>query len=446
MNKHTKIISFVLLLLMVSVTFAQLEDFDPADYNYDQADYTVPNDDGTTNNNLNDSIDKMNAWVEFDTSWMFGGSCTVNTGGLPTKDSPNPTVAWILPAFILLLISTIIIVIVYYLSKIIEDPKMSSWANNELYQILATAVMMIMLIVLFLMIDTLIRDNANPTYTPPSQEGTSYSLVETALFYSQSIKASLTWEFIFLNYFSSVIHLVKSIGINLPFTLWGAFTSLNQIFEYITQPIGWLNMILGGALFEWILKEKLLCFIMTDMLTLFLPLGILLRCFPLTRSAGGGLIAIAIGFFFVYPYMLNINNLIVSAHYGVEPQQVIQYVKSESFNQMLTITPPFVSKALSSIFKEFLGRMISTILDWAIPVIVISILTTGILMPASIGILSISLMIDLFSIFIYEIAYLTIVVSIILPITNIFITMTFITEFSKLLGSDINLNSLMSLI
>lgn len=48
-------------------------------------------------------------------------------------------------------------------------------------------------------------------------------------------------------------------------------------------------------------QYTLAVYIANNMLSVFLPLGILLRIFPLTRGVGGLLIAIAIGFYFVFP-------------------------------------------------------------------------------------------------------------------------------------------------
>ena len=42
-------------------------------------------------------------------------------------------------------------------------------------------------------------------------------------------------------------------------------------------------------------------YVQNNMLSVFLPLGLVLRIFPLTRGVGGLLIAIAVGFFFVWP-------------------------------------------------------------------------------------------------------------------------------------------------
>lgn len=48
-------------------------------------------------------------------------------------------------------------------------------------------------------------------------------------------------------------------------------------------------------------QYALATYIANNMLSVFLPLGIILRIFPITRGVGGLLIAIAIGFYFVFP-------------------------------------------------------------------------------------------------------------------------------------------------
>ncbi|VVB58707.1 Uncharacterised protein [Candidatus Anstonella stagnisolia] len=48
-------------------------------------------------------------------------------------------------------------------------------------------------------------------------------------------------------------------------------------------------------------QYALATYIANNMLGVFLPLGIILRIFPITRGVGGLLIAIAIGFYFVFP-------------------------------------------------------------------------------------------------------------------------------------------------
>lgn len=59
---------------------------------------------------------------------------------------------------------------------------------------------------------------------------------------------------------------------------------------------------------------ELLRFIEVSMLMVFLPAGLVLRTFPITRGAGGLLIAIALGFFFVFPVSYIIT--LAGADYG----------------------------------------------------------------------------------------------------------------------------------
>jgi hypothetical protein len=75
------------------------------------------------------------------------------------------------------------------------------------------------------------------------------------------------------------------------------FTSLSEIagkYEYNANELAWLVIFLYTQI-------AVLKFIETSMFTLFLPVGIILRAFPPTRGSGAVLVAIAIGFYFVYP-------------------------------------------------------------------------------------------------------------------------------------------------
>lgn len=58
---------------------------------------------------------------------------------------------------------------------------------------------------------------------------------------------------------------------------------------------------LSYMIYLFYFQKHLLAFIQATMLTVFLPIGIVLRGFPFVRSIGNFLIAIAIGLYFVYP-------------------------------------------------------------------------------------------------------------------------------------------------
>jgi len=69
--------------------------------------------------------------------------------------------------------------------------------------------------------------------------------------------------------------------------------------EYLADELTWLMIFLYAQI-------AVLKFFEMSMFTVFLPIGIILRSFPPTRGAGAVLIAIAIGFYIVYPLVFTI--------------------------------------------------------------------------------------------------------------------------------------------
>jgi hypothetical protein len=72
--------------------------------------------------------------------------------------------------------------------------------------------------------------------------------------------------------------------------------------------IGWLTSLikyLGSAIVQLAIFEYIQYFLLTfaqySMISVFLPVGLILRAFPLTRGAGGLITAFALGFAFVFP-------------------------------------------------------------------------------------------------------------------------------------------------
>ncbi|VVB58190.1 Uncharacterised protein [Candidatus Anstonella stagnisolia] len=74
-------------------------------------------------------------------------------------------------------------------------------------------------------------------------------------------------------------------------SVYGAFTG---IWHYVTGNLTYL------MIFNYV-QLRFLDFVEVVMMSLFLPIGIILRTFAPTRGAGGLMIAIAIGFYFVFP-------------------------------------------------------------------------------------------------------------------------------------------------
>lgn len=74
----------------------------------------------------------------------------------------------------------------------------------------------------------------------------------------------------------------------------GLFGIMSGFLHYITGNITYL------ILFQYI-QYRFLDLVQVMMMPLFLPIGIVLRTFPATRGAGGLMMAVALGFYFVFP-------------------------------------------------------------------------------------------------------------------------------------------------
>jgi len=100
----------------------------------------------------------------------------------------------------------------------------------------------------------------------------------------------------------------------------GAFISLGSAFSQMTQGIPMaLTAIMGGIV---LMKAQILILKLAEKLFVFLmPTGILLRGFGATRGLGGALMALAIGFYLMYPFAIVLMYSTISEDYNPEALQ-----------------------------------------------------------------------------------------------------------------------------
>ena len=83
------------------------------------------------------------------------------------------------------------------------------------------------------------------------------------------------------------------------------------------------------------IMDSMLNFIQTTAFTIFFPLGIVLRAFPITRKLGSTIIAVAIAFFFAFPLTILFNqyvytHMVFGMHtYGGEDPATLQFLENE---------------------------------------------------------------------------------------------------------------------
>lgn len=316
---------------------------------------------------------------------------------------------WMPLTFLALLISVFIIGGVYMIGKGFEIHAVHAWAKNELYQTFGTAVIVVLLVV-----GLPIADEAGKSisymYADSSVHG--HTSIEMAMDYSRTVANLMAVNFAGLTLINAIITLFGSLPISMAAGgIAGATFSLEPIVRPILHFIGVMVTLMVTVMGEWQAHWFVLCFIKQRMLFLFLPFGVFLRAFPVTRWAGGLLISLAVGFYFVYPLMVNIDEAI-----GI----------------------PSVVKNMGNTVDTFFKQDI-----WEIGLLAFALrflsFSTG-----YVFILGITTF--LVYTFVPSVVYSVVVLGMILPIFNIFITFTFVKEFSKILGADVNLAAIMKMI
>ncbi|MEM0437845.1 MAG: hypothetical protein QXU54_00935 [Candidatus Micrarchaeia archaeon] len=224
----------------------------------------------------------------------------------------------------------LIAVIIYMLSYIISSELMRAWARNEIQNLIFTLILFATLGVLASLdfvsgkdtgyinegekyLGTLYNDSIACT-TSIMQEVNTYSILGSVsvgvgpeLFAVESItpatsadsqKVSGSSEVLYLN--ADALDKVSNMGLGFslaPF-ISPINTMVSQIMQYLTIPLGMMQ-----------LHILLISLIKKHGVTVFLPVGVLLRAFKFSRNAGNLIIALFIALYFILPaaYLFNKN-------------------------------------------------------------------------------------------------------------------------------------------
>jgi hypothetical protein len=190
-------------------------------------------------------------------------------------------------------------------------------------------------------------------------------------------------------------------------TLGFAITSL----RYVGSTQGTLGLAMTALTTAQITMyaQALMLSLAQQFLVFLLPLGVLLRSLRPTRQAGGALIAIAVGFYFIYPLMMLVD-------YTMVKDKAFAAGNAYSGAKVLDNIPPQIT---CNELGECKGD--AQYLD------------------ALVGSASHA---NAKSQFIEPMAFWTIIISILLPVMNLLITLTFIRWFSSAMGSEIEVSQL----
>lgn len=361
----------------------------------------------------------------------------------------NSSLNWFALSIIGIFIVLGIAIIIFLIGKFFDLTDISAWGKNEIWQVIASVILIFLLLALIEPIDRIGRLN-NPSCPTLSSCDTSLcnhpdgcSLLQTGYYYSEAMAAELTHLTSHMFFINMFLEGLFSFEISItPLNIIGISYNFNSMFGIVSKITDWAMIIIGPAILSWIGTMFILCFASSKMFAIFLPLGLILRSFPSTRSVGGGLIALALGLYFVYPFMLNVNNVITSTFLGLNsPSEMINFAQE----QVLTFPPGMMDRPgrelMQTIIQPFRSTLRNTLTDGLFSMSFLSNFSPPLLAET----LS-TLYLDAFYASLQEAVFLVMISSFVLTVVNIFITFTFIQEIGKFLGSDMNLAELVKLI
>ncbi len=298
-----------------------------------------------------------------------------------------------------------------------------AWGKNELFQILATAIIVGAAFAVVNASDILSGFMLAGIRPDPSMSPTAFGVAESYL--------KLNSYILFGQY-------VGFSAMNIEFGKWASMTlslmparvGFRLQPALVLRPIMDANAMmlnaLGLGLASIYGQMALLSFVKEKMFALFLPIGIILRSFPFTRSKGSAIIAIALGFYIIFPLTFYLDVQVLKNYCYVLNVSELKNCAVDSTKVFFSEIWRDINSNLSRGTWEGLSFMLFWFFMWpSKPVF----LFTGIVF----GMASL-------------IFWFVIILGFVLPFINILITLTFTREIAKLLGGDVNISALTKIV
>jgi len=218
---------------------------------------------------------------------------------------------YITPVMIMVALATI----VYMLSKLFNDKKMSAWARIELYQVFFSIALLIGILILSSAFNDYVVPSLVNTQVPDftSNNMTSYDISIRYLNIVSNKNLRVMGEILVLkagiqtaSSFVLPVSILKQITFELPLV---DISCLDKALSYVFDV---LSMFIGSIYAQMFFIK----IFQVLMFPIVLPVGIFLRIIPQTRDAGSYLIAIAIGFNIIFPFMYCINYVYMDLVYS----------------------------------------------------------------------------------------------------------------------------------
>ncbi|MEM4272683.1 MAG: hypothetical protein QXH30_03760 [Candidatus Bilamarchaeaceae archaeon] len=308
------------------------------------------------------------------------------------------------PAVLALLLVSSGIAMFYMVGKFLDAPPLIAIARNEMLEALNTALITVLFFAFLLFAGNTVL-------------GSPYGAFDSAMDYSAIMIHKISKDMFWLSALNTLLHMLYAAPLRIGVLYHAIRFNLGGLLKPFVDGVGTMASLLSFALGEWIANINVLCFIKKFVPTILLPIGIIFRSLPQTRGGGNALIALSVALFVVYPLMIYMNYEAYKSYFGT--------VESRSNIQEIT-TSFSLTSGMGALLVGFI---------WLRSV-------TGMLLgvPFLMGILA--TVIDVYA----DVLYTVFVLSIFLPLLNIFVTLTVARELAKYFGTEINISAFVKLI
>jgi len=222
-------------------------------------------------------------------------------------------------ALVAIVISFLFVAIAYMLSELLRSPELQAWAKNELVESAMSAVMVGLIFSSLTVLNTLVAAMTG-----------GYSHIGVGYSYLNETLNDLSRVYIHLLLLDATIGTLGTLGASLFLPFFGLPAGIT-VFGVGLNPLPGLSMVNGAivnvadatalVIINLLAQTMLLEFIYEQFFTFFLPFGVILRTFNMTRRLGSTIIALAITGYVVYPLTLVLNKGI----YDYDLNYVAQY-------------------------------------------------------------------------------------------------------------------------
>ncbi len=205
---------------------------------------------------------------------------------------------------ITLFIISLFLAVMYMIAKSVESPRLINWTESELYQTIGTAAILMFYLTSISVLDNIVAPAFSTTslaYPGQLRTGGNFATMkDMAIAYVDGLFNQVSDAIRYLAFSSLGIGVLGTLTVGISVSGQQAFVPLQPGYSALMSVLSTVLSLLVPFAMQLKLQVEILKN-WDGFFAVLLPLGILLRSFPFTRSAGGAMIAIAIGFTIFLP-------------------------------------------------------------------------------------------------------------------------------------------------